>query len=52
MNRGGFSWARFLGVSREKARLSRRVGFPLWSRQAQYAWFGRLVLRALFGGRK
>jgi hypothetical protein len=29
MNRGGFSWRRFLGVSRAKSRISRRIGIPL-----------------------
>ena len=29
MNRGGFSWRRFLGVSAFKARVSRRIGIPL-----------------------
>lgn len=29
MNCGGFSWARFLGVSAEKARISRNIGMPL-----------------------
>ena len=29
MNRGGFSWSRFLGVSAAKARMSRRIGIPL-----------------------
>ena len=50
MNCGGFSFQRFLGISAAKAKLSRKVGFPLFSRQAQYAWIGRLVVRTLFGG--
>lgn len=29
MNRGGFSWKRFLGISAAKSRLSRRIGIPL-----------------------
>ena len=29
MNRGGFSWKRFLGISQAKARLSRKIGIPL-----------------------
>src|ERR1700674_2979900 len=29
MNRGGFSWKRFLGVSAAKSRISRRIGIPL-----------------------
>ena len=29
MNRGGFSWNRFLGITRAKQRLSRQIGIPL-----------------------
>lgn len=29
MNRGGFSWRRFLGISAFKARISRQIGIPL-----------------------
>jgi hypothetical protein len=29
MNKGGFSWKRFLGVSAFKARISRKIGIPL-----------------------
>ncbi|PZR71660.1 MAG: hypothetical protein DLM66_00210 [Candidatus Dormiibacter spiritus] len=50
MNRGGFSWSRFLGITRQKQRIDRRVGFPLFSRQAQYAWLGRWLVRLVSGG--
>ncbi len=50
MNRGGFSLQRFVGISAAKVRLSKKLGFPLFSRQAQYAWIGRLIVRGLFGG--
>jgi len=29
MNKGGFSWKRFLGISQTKARISRKIGIPL-----------------------
>lgn len=29
MNRGGFSWSRFLGISAAKGRVSRKIGIPL-----------------------
>lgn len=29
MNRGGFSWKRFLGVTRMKQKISRATGIPL-----------------------
>lgn len=28
MNRGGFSWERFLGISSAKSKLSRQIGIP------------------------
>lgn len=28
MNKGGFSWKRFLGLSASKARVSRKIGIP------------------------
>ncbi len=29
MNKGGFSWKRFLGISAFKAKISRKIGIPL-----------------------
>jgi len=29
MNRGGFSWKRFVGISAAKSRISRSIGIPL-----------------------
>lgn len=29
MNKGGFSWKRFLGISAQKAKISRSIGVPL-----------------------
>jgi hypothetical protein len=29
MNRGGFSWKRFVGLSAAKSRVSRTIGIPL-----------------------
>jgi len=42
MNRGGFSWKRFLGVSGAKARVSRRIGIPL-TKSGRQRKVGRLV---------
>lgn len=47
MNRGGFSWWRFFGISAAKARVSRKIGIPL-SRSGREQKIGRIVLR-LFG---
>ena len=29
MNRGGFSWSRFFGISAFKAKISRQIGIPI-----------------------
>ncbi len=42
MNRGGFSWRRFFGVSRAKSRISRAIGVPL-SRSGRQRKFGRMM---------
>jgi len=42
MNRGGFSWKRFLGVSGAKARVSRKLGIPL-TRSGRQRKIGRAV---------
>jgi hypothetical protein len=55
MNRGGFSWSRFLGISSAKSRLSRQIGIPL-TRSGRQRKLGAalgcmtfVVLLALFG---
>jgi hypothetical protein len=48
MNRGGFSWWRFFGISQGKSRVSRRIGIPL-SRSGRQQKLGRLIGRAIFG---
>jgi len=39
MNRGGFSWRRFVGISAAKGRLSRKIGIPL-TRSGRQRKFG------------
>jgi hypothetical protein len=46
VNRGGFSWWRFLGVSAFKTRVSRRIGIPL-TRTGRRQKLGSLILRLL-----
>jgi hypothetical protein len=29
MNKGGFSWKRFCGITKHKSNLSRKIGIPL-----------------------
>jgi len=46
MNRGGFSWRRFFGVSALKSRVSRQIGIPL-TRSGRRQKLGFLILRLL-----
>lgn len=46
MNRGGFSWRRFFGLSTLKTRVSRRIGIPL-TRSGRRQKIGSLILRLL-----
>jgi hypothetical protein len=48
MNRGGFSWSRFFGITKAKRRISRATGIP-WTKQGREAKLGRLLMG---GGRK
>ncbi|MFI5283330.1 MAG: hypothetical protein ACHQ0J_09400 [Candidatus Dormibacterales bacterium] len=45
MNKGGFSWKRFVGVTRAKRRISRATGIPL-SRSGRQQKLGRMVTGA------
>jgi hypothetical protein len=42
MNRGGFSWNRFLGISAAKARISRKIGIPL-TKSGRDQKIGRMI---------
>lgn len=44
MNKGGFSWKRFLGVSAAKTRVSRKIGIPL-TRTGRHQKIGRMATR-------
>lgn len=50
MNKGGFSWRRFFGISAAQARLSRQIGIPI-SRSGRQrkigAFIEKLILRLL-----
>jgi len=48
MNRGGFSWRRFFGISAFKAKISRSIGVPLTrsGRQRKLGAFAEKVLIA------
>jgi hypothetical protein len=44
MNKGGFSWKRFVGISAAKARLSRKIGIPL-TKSGRDQKIGRMITR-------
>ncbi|MGC1181822.1 hypothetical protein [Legionella sp.] len=47
MNRGGFSWKRFIGISAFKARVSRYIGIPL-TRSGRQRKIGGLVEKLIY----
>ena len=51
MNKGGFSWRRFVGISAFKARISRKIGIPLTrsGRQRKLGAFVEKIILKLFG---
>ncbi len=51
MNKGGFSWNRFLGISAYKARISRAIGVPLTrsGRQRKLGAFVERLILKVFG---
>jgi hypothetical protein len=42
MNRGGFSWKKFIGISAAKARISRKIGIPL-TKSGRDQKIGRMI---------
>ena len=44
MNRGGFSWKRFIGISAAKARIWRKIGIPL-TKSGRDQKIGRMITR-------
>ncbi|MCB1181219.1 MAG: hypothetical protein KDK55_04275 [Chlamydiia bacterium] len=54
MNKGGFSWRRFLGISAYKARISRKIGIPLTrsGRQRKLGAFIEKIILGLLGIRR
>lgn len=49
MNRGGFSWKKFVGISALKAKISRKIGIPLTQsgRQRKLGAFVMQLLRTI-----
>lgn len=51
MNKGGFSWKRFVGISAFEARISKKIGIPLTrsGRQRKLGAFIEKLILKLFG---
>lgn len=47
MNRGGFSWKRFIGISALKAKISKTIGIPL-TKSGRQRKLGALVMKGLY----
>ncbi len=43
MNKGGFSWKRFIGITRIKQNISRRIGIPL-TRSGRQRKLGAMII--------
>ena len=48
MNKGGFSWKTFFGITAMKRNFARKTGIPT-SKSGLYQKVGRMVLSAIFG---
>jgi len=51
MNKGGFSWKTFLGITNLKRQFARKTGIPT-SRTGLEAKVGRTILNLVFGKKK
>lgn len=51
MNKGGFSWKRFVGISAAKSRISRKIGIPLThsGRQRKLGAIVEKIIKSLLG---
>jgi hypothetical protein len=48
MNKGGFSWKKFIGLSAAKSRASRKIGIPL-TKSGRNQKVGRMVSKGCLG---
>ncbi|MFN3639341.1 MAG: hypothetical protein ACK4UK_00340 [Flavobacterium sp.] len=48
MNKGGFSWKRFVGISKVKSNISRKTGIPL-TKSGRNQKIGRTVSKGCLG---
>lgn len=48
MNKGGFSWKRYLGITRVKQKISRTTGIPM-TKSGRQRKLGKLVMDIVTG---
>jgi len=48
MNKGGFSWKRFLGVTKAKRNIARKTGIPL-TKSGRQQKLGRIISKGCLG---
>lgn len=48
LNKGGFSWKRFLGITQVKRNISRKTGIPL-TKSGREQKIGRMVTKGCMG---
>jgi len=48
MNKGGFSWKRFLGITQAKRHIARKTGIP-WTKSGRQQKIGRLATKGCLG---
>jgi len=48
MNKGGFSWKKFIGLSAAKSRASRKIGIPL-TKSGRNQKIGRMASKGCLG---
>ncbi len=48
MNRGGFSWKTFFGITNAKRQFARKTGIPT-SKSGLYQKIGRTIWKLIFG---
>jgi len=48
MNKGGFSWKRFVGISKVKSNISRKTGIPL-TQSGRNQKIGRMATKGCLG---
>ena len=48
MNKGGFSWKTFLGITAQKRKIGKALGTPL-TQQGRNAKLGRFIMKLFIG---